>query len=366
MNATIKTPLVDKPFARDILSARESFEMSVYQSYLNGLKAFWRGPAYQATLEAAKSLPQANAVQLEMTLQNDPGYFLYSWLERRMQQFKYSGRWGFETMAERHRAEIEKILPETEESIGARERTPYYITEVDVHQHPGGLWSSVVNAIAHEWYQGGASFSGVTTDTMVAYFAGIGAKYCPEGGRILDVGTTSGRMAVAMKRLRPDAQVIGIDVCEPSIRLAKTKAELRGDCVIFSQVNSENLPYDDCSFDYIGSHWQFHELPKAAIINTLDEFSRVIKPGGYICIFDMYHIAGDEAGMWLHEGYGIRNNEPYAPGYCSFDMKHELESRGFTEITMRDFDPSKGTDGWIEELPPLRTHYQTSIIARKA
>ncbi len=355
----------DAPFGLEVLSDRERFETNVYQGFLTGVKAFWRDQAYAATVERARSLGEAAPAEIEARMKDEPAYFLYAWLERRMQQFKYSGRWGLETLADAHQEAIDALLPAGADAEGASERVPYYVRELDVHQHPGGLWSGTANAVAHEWYQGGSSFSGVSTDVMVDHYVATVRDLMPADGRVLDVACTLGRMTLALKKAMPQAHVEGIDVCEPAIRLARAKAARAGLDVTFAQENSEALPHDDETFDVIGSHWQFHELPKRAIARTLDEMKRVARKGGAVVIFDMYHVPGGPIGQWLHEGYGVRNNEPYAPGYVSLDMKEELARRGFSDIKLWDFDPSTGKHGWFEDLPAKRTHYSTVITARK-
>src|SRR5262249_12998012 len=157
----------------------------------------------------------------------------------------------------------------------------------------------------------------------------------------------------------PQAHVEGIDVCEPALRLAKAKARRENLHVEFRQASCEKLPYADASFDVVGSHWLFHELPKEAISNTLDEMKRLTKKGGAVIVFDMQHVPGGSVGLWLHEGYAIRNNEPYAPGYANLNMKQELEDRGFEDVKMLDFDPATGATGWLDNLPEKRTHYST-------
>jgi ubiquinone/menaquinone biosynthesis C-methylase UbiE len=353
------------PFGLDLLGPQERFEMEVQQGFLNGLKGFWRDDVYAEVKLQAERLVNFPAAAIETRMQDSDAYLLYAWLERRMQQFKYRGRWGLETIADRHKAEINRLLPEGPDATGAESRVPGYVKDIDVHQHPGGLWSDAANAVAHEWYQSGASFSGVSTDVMVDHYVETVAKLLAlPHGRVLDIGCTLGRMTLALKKALPEAYVEGIDVCEPAIRLARAKA-LRSDLeVTFRQANAEAVPHPEASFDVVGAHWLFHELPKAAIGATLDEMRRLTKPGGAIVIFDMQHVPGGAVGLWLHEGYAIRNNEPYAVGYAGMDMHVELLARSFSDVQMWDFDPATGSTGWLETLPAKRTHYSTVITAR--
>jgi SAM-dependent methyltransferase len=354
------------PFGLEILTNEQRFEMDVYQAFLNGAKGFWRDDVYARVKSEASSLANQSPTNIELKMRESDAYFLYSWLERRMQQFKYAGRWGLETMAEAHMHDIERLLPEDGDAKGAADSVPYYVKELDVHQHPGGLWTSPANAVAHEWYQSGASFSGVGTDVMVDYYSKTVLELMPrKDARVLDMGCTLGRMTLAIKKAAPAAYVEGIDVCEPALRLAKAKAKRDNLDVTFRLANCEEVPHPDASFDVVGSHWLFHELPKKAIKNTLDEMKRLTRKGGAVIVFDMQHVPGGSIGLWLHEGYAVRNNEPYAAGYAGIDMTKELKDRGFVDIKLLDFDPGTGATGWLEDLPSKRTHYSTVITARK-
>ncbi len=362
-------PLADAtvmPYGLDVLSRDERFELSIYQGFLAGVKTYWRGDLYAKVKGKAEAIGGNDPEAIERKMQGDPDYFLYSWLERRGQQFKYGGRGGLQTLATKHAAEFAARLPPPDTSAKAISTVPGYVSDFDVHQHPKGLWSDMANAVAHEWYQTGHSFSGVGTDAMVDTYVGAIVDHMPPDGRVLDLGCTLGRMSTALRQAAPGATIVGADVSEPVIRLARVKAAQRGLDIAFHQENSEDLPFEDVSFDVVASHWLFHELPKAAIGRTLDETARLLKPGGWTVIFDMYHVPGGTIGQWFHAGYGVRNNEPFGEGYVHYDLRSALARRGFTDIEMSNFDPEIGGLRWVEDLPAKRTHYNTVVVARKA
>jgi len=351
------------PYGLDVLSRDERFQLSVYQSFLAGVKSYWRGDLYAKVKSRAEAAGANDPEALEREMQGDPAYFLYSWLERRGQQFKYGGRGGLQTLATKHAEEFAAKVPPPD---AAAKAVPGYVTDFDVHQHPKGLWSDIANAVAHEWYQTGHSFSGVGTDAMVDTYVEAIVSRMPPDGRVLDLACTLGRMSTALRDALPEATIVAADVSEPVIRLARVKAEQRGLDVAFHQANCEELPFEDASFDVVASHWLFHELPKAAIDRTLDETARLLKPGGWTVIFDMYHVPGGTIGQWLHAGYGIRNNEPFGEGYVNYDLRNAFARRGFTDFSMSNFDPDIGGLRWVEDLPAKRTHYNTVVVARKA
>ncbi len=76
------------------------------------------------------------------------------------------------------------------------------------------------------------------------------------GGRVLDVGTGSGCIAVALARQRPDWEVHGIDLSEKALEVARRNADNLGTSVAFRQMDVRDeaswaaLPH----FDLIASN----------------------------------------------------------------------------------------------------------------
>lgn len=60
----------------------------------------------------------------------------------------------------------------------------------------------------------------VETETIVAEVT----KRAPQGARVLDIGTGSGAMAIALKHLRPDLQVVASEVSPEALELARENA----------------------------------------------------------------------------------------------------------------------------------------------
>ena len=96
----------------------------------------------------------------------------------------------------------------------------------------------------------------------------------PVHGRVLDVGCGAGQVARAVKRERPELEVLGCDVSRSAI--AAASAAPGG--VRFELATAERLPYADAEMDFV---WIFDVLehvddPEA----VLGEVARVLKPAG--------------------------------------------------------------------------------------
>lgn len=96
--------------------------------------------------------------------------------------------------------------------------------------------------------------------------------------KILDYGSGRGEFSIFMAKL--GAEVIGIDIGQDLIKLAKQIAlQNDADCT-FVHGNINNLPFGDAEFDIVVGCAILHHLPKLGVRSSLREAYRVLKPGG--------------------------------------------------------------------------------------
>jgi SAM-dependent methyltransferase len=93
-------------------------------------------------------------------------------------------------------------------------------------------------------------------------------------GRVLDVGCGAGSVAKAVKRERPDLEVVGCDVSRSALAVAEASPE----GVDFRVAHAEKLPFADGEFDFV---WFFDVLEHVERPEqVLREVARVLRPGG--------------------------------------------------------------------------------------
>ena len=120
------------------------------------------------------------------------------------------------------------------------------------------------------------------------------------GQRILDVGCGTGTLAILIKRLHPDVEVIGIDPDPKALVRAKRKAAgvSVGVGLQFDQGFGDDLPYPEGSFDRVFSSFMFHHLPADEKGKTLRAVRRVLKPDGELHLLDFEGPEDTRMAFW--------------------------------------------------------------------
>ena len=106
----------------------------------------------------------------------------------------------------------------------------------------------------------------------------------PPGARVLDVGSGTGTLAIALAAARPDVQVVGIDGDRQVIALARRKAG--ADRVEWLEGLAGDLPLGDRTADRVVMSLLLHHLQPHAKRSALADAHRVLKPGGELHVAD--------------------------------------------------------------------------------
>ena len=112
----------------------------------------------------------------------------------------------------------------------------------------------------------------------------------PQGGRILEVGVGTG---ISLPDYNPINRVVGVDLSEPMLRKAQERVAAQTLAYVdgLSVMDAERMALPDQSFDVVVAQFVITTVPHPE--ETLDEFIRVLKPGGEIILVN--HI-GAESG----------------------------------------------------------------------
>ena len=109
----------------------------------------------------------------------------------------------------------------------------------------------------------------------------LGALLDSPDGRLLDVGTGAGWLAVALARSRPDLAVVGIDIFEPALDLARQNVKDSGltDRISLRLQDATSLDATD-QFDVIWLPLPF--LPAGIVESVVSAATRALRPGGWL------------------------------------------------------------------------------------
>ncbi|CAA9225291.1 Ubiquinone/menaquinone biosynthesis methyltransferase UbiE @ 2-heptaprenyl-1,4-naphthoquinone methyltransferase [uncultured Coleofasciculus sp.] len=118
-------------------------------------------------------------------------------------------------------------------------------------------------------------------------FAESAIALCPPTALILDAGTGTARIPIIMCQRRPQWQIIGIDLAQSMLEIARQNVEQAGlqQQIKLELVDAKQMPYPEAHFDMVISNSIIHHLPNP--LPFLQELKRVLKPNGAIFLRDL-------------------------------------------------------------------------------
>jgi SAM-dependent methyltransferase len=114
-------------------------------------------------------------------------------------------------------------------------------------------------------------------------------------GKVIDIGTGNGPLAILVATKYPEAQVTGIDYWDAAWEYSQQVCEQNAAAMgvagrtHFQKASASNLPFEDGTFDAAISHFVFHEVADAPDKrDVIREALRVIRKGGAFAFQDMF------------------------------------------------------------------------------
>jgi len=111
------------------------------------------------------------------------------------------------------------------------------------------------------------------------------------GGRILEVGVGTG---ISLPDYARTNRIVGVDISDAMLEKARQRVRELGMSHVeaIEVMDAEHLAFPDCSFDVVVAQYVITAVPNPEA--ALNEFARVLKPGGEIVITTR---VGAEAGL---------------------------------------------------------------------
>ncbi len=141
----------------------------------------------------------------------------------------------------------------------------------------------------------------------------------PRNAHVLDVGAGSGEFGARFADAYPDAQIIGVELLEASVGVARRKHAALCPRLRFESGDAYALAQPDNSFDLVVNRHMIQSVPQVERI--LSELVRVAKPGGRV------HVLAEDYSM-LHMMSGpLDPDELWRKGPVEFSERTGTDSR---------------------------------------
>ena len=158
--------------------------------------------------------------------------------------------------------------------------------------------------------------------------SGLFARYGLSGEfSILDVGCGTGEITRRLARMYPQARLLGLDILEGNLRLARRDSGEFGGRVRYEAGDAFALQQADASIDLVVCRHMSQAVPEFA--RVLAEFHRVLRPGGWL------HLLSEDYGMLHMAATGERDPDAF-----------------WNQVVVNSFFQSIGCDGRIGRHSP--------------
>ena len=130
------------------------------------------------------------------------------------------------------------------------------------------------------------------------------------GGRVLEVGVGTG---ISLPLYSPKLRIFGTDISEAMLKKAKQRVAESGLRNIegLAVMDAEKLEFPDNSFDVVMAQYVVTAVPNPEV--ALDEFARVLRPGGELIILTRVSADHGMRPSWAHSVRRNASQPSHAP-----------------------------------------------------
>lgn len=183
---------------------------------------------------------------------------------------------------------------------------------------------------------------------------------------ILEVGSGLAYiMEEVLRRFHP-AKIVGLDVSENMIRMAKARLSRDGmndTRIQFMRYDGVRIPIEENSYDYVYSVATIQHIPKPFAYNLMGEMLRVIKPHGYVafCVLSFSHLPVQEKHAPFRDEQirQIRGHKGHWHHFYSFEELFHVLGTGYG---VRSLDIRRGGSAlWVSYSKTGKSYYHENL-----
>ncbi|NJO40347.1 MAG: class I SAM-dependent methyltransferase [Cyanobacteria bacterium CRU_2_1] len=241
----------------------------------------------------------------------------------------------------------------------------YYLRSFHAYEQGNLSWDAAmeVEVAAYAVHARIWDKAGAKGDRMLrqSYHDSLNQQIATSPQAILDIGCSVGMSTFALKTIYPDARITGLDLSpyfltiahyhsqqgvsdqESGIKQSTRSSTSQSPIFTWIHAPAEATGLPDASFDLVSAHLIFHELPRNAAIDILQEARRLLRPGGHLAIMDMNPKSEIYAQMPPYILTLLKSTEPYLDEYFALDLEQAIYDAGFTRPTITCNSPRHRT-----------------------
>jgi ubiquinone/menaquinone biosynthesis C-methylase UbiE len=313
--------------------------------FILGLRKRWADTVYPALVEEHQAREQQPG-SVDEAVDQLHRLSLYPWFSHleRIQQ-KMLWRAAGDAVIRRNDQLVAQLDDLPAQRRGARTLDPElalpgWYTDYDIHVQAGGVYSDDLAAYVYELGarivmlrdNDGYKFHRLFTETALPDL--------PSASRVVDLGCGFGKSTRPLAAKYPTAQIIGLDLAAPGLRLAHAESEAADLAIDYRQADARATGLAAGSCDLVTGTMLLHEMPAEAMRETIFEAARLLEPGGALRFLE-FQLTGDpfrDATVYEH---AERNNEPFFRALFGADLLEFCREAGLTDASWIPFDERK-------------------------